>query len=243
MLLETDLNGVKKQTVTLAYCVQPSPVKEIPFFCIHPFVNTPMWVERMIKDGIQMSIDSIPAKYDLTNETTYLEWVKELKKRLDDCYDLTQIYMLYNNPWKLTFMRFCGQFLGEKDYAEYLANAWVTEENPNMDSNVSVSRAIQMFKSCKKEYLMEKEDLAYYRSLPSKIDIYRGVAEGRVKLGLSWTDDIEKAKWFQNRFGNNNYLLHLNVNKKDVIAYFNTRGEKEILLDVLKYKNLIEMIM
>ena len=118
----------------------------------------------------------------------------------------------------------------------------MSEENPNMDANVSVSRAIQMFKSCKKEYLMNKDDFAYYKSLPGKIDIYRGVAEGRVKLGLTWTDDIEKAKWFQKRFGNNNHLLHLKVNKKDVIAYFNTRGEKEILLDVLKYKNSIKMV-
>lgn len=72
-----------------------------------------------------------------------------------------------------------------------------------------------------------------------KITIYRGVAQGRVKIGLSWTDDLDQAKWFQHRFGEGNTLLQLNVQKKDIIAYFNTRNEKEILLDVLKYKKQI----
>lgn len=235
----TDLDGVKEQTIILARAVQPTIIKDLPFLCIHPFFNSPIWSEQMIKDGFGKAITDIPEKYDLTKTETYEKWLMTFEERINKCTDLRYIYMFYDNPWKLTFMRFCGQYLSKKDYAEYLANAWISEENPNMDSNVSISKAISMFKQCPKEYLMCEEDLAYYHALPEEIDVYRGVAQGRVKLGLSWTDDIEKAKWFQHRFGDDNHLLHLKVKKKNVLAYFNTRGEKEIVLDVMKYKKEI----
>ena len=76
---------------------------------------------------------------------------------------------------------------------------------------------------------MTKDDYEYYKNLPDKIKIYRGVAKGRNPKGISYTDKKETAEWFMNRFGKDGYLIEKEVDKKDIAAYFNTRGEKEIV--------------
>lgn len=233
--MNTDLEYVKRKTMMIARIVQPEADPVFPFITIHPFLESPFWFEKMHIDKVQ----GMDSSYDLTNPEIYEKWLEAFQQRLDKIDNLSYIYMLWRSSWKMTFMKFCGPYLSEKDYATYLAESWIDEENPNMDANVSISESIKMFKKCKKEDLMCEEDLNYYKSLPDQLTVYRGVAQGRVKIGLSWTDDLDQAKWFQHRFGEENTLLQLNVQKKDIIAYFNTRNEKEILLDVLKYKKQI----
>ena len=59
------------------------------------------------------------------------------------------------------------------------------------------------------------------------------------------TKDIEKAKWFMHRFETKEtkgYLLCATIDKKNVLAYFNTRNEDELVVDVFRIKNLIQEI-
>lgn len=61
--------------------------------------------------------------------------------------------------------------------------------------------------------------------------------------GLSWTIDQSKAEWFARRFA---MLTHLGqprlmegiVKKKDVLAYFNGRKEKEIVVDPANVRSM-----
>lgn len=227
-MINTDLNMIKETTKLIARVVKPEDTGSAGIV-IHPFLSSSVtYVDGKLLDVLEKG------NYDL--------WLKDFDKVVDNC-KLIRVYMLWRDPWKLTFMKYCGEFLSEKDYANYLAESWVTEENPNMDCNVSQKEALRMFRSCKKEYLMEQDDLLYYNRLPQEIELYRGVSKGRVKLGLSWTDDKEKAIWFMNRWNDNkNCLLKVKANKKDILAYFNTRNEKECLLDVFKYKNRISQV-
>lgn len=92
-----------------------------------------------------------------------------------------------------------------------------------------------LFQKCKKEHLMCKEDYENYKKLPDKFIVYRGVAVGRNPHGLSWTLNLETAKWFANRFNNDKktgYIEKAVVRKSDMFAYFNTRGEDEIVCNV-----------
>jgi hypothetical protein len=94
-----------------------------------------------------------------------------------------------------------------------------------------------MFKKADKKILMTEEDYEVFMSLPDEIVVYRGVAVGRNPNGLSWTDDYEKAKWFSNRFNTEKevgYIQKAVVQKKNVLAYFNTRHEKELVCDIRK---------
>ena len=89
---------------------------------------------------------------------------------------------------------------------------------------------------------MCKEDYENYKKLPDKFIVYRGVAVGRNPHGLSWTLNLlswtlnlETAQWFANRFNNDKetgYIEKATVRKSDVFAYFNTRGEDEIVCNV-----------
>jgi hypothetical protein len=156
--------------------------------------------------------------------------------KISKCKDIYQLYSLVRSSYKMTWYSLVREYLSEKDKAELLADAWVRQENPNDDVNVSRRDSIRFFKSCNKKYLMSKEDFEYYESLPDKMYVYRGVSKGRVRYGLSWTDDFEKAKWFMNRFGGG-YMLKAFVNKDWILGYFNSRDESEVLLDVYKAKN------
>lgn len=93
---------------------------------------------------------------------------------------------------------------------------------------------------------MTEEDYLYYNNLPSEIEVFRGVSKGRVELGLSWTDNREKAIWFMERFKGKKMgeqkLLKATIRKDDVLAYFNTRNEQEIVVDVFAIQDKIERI-
>jgi len=239
---ETNLRFVKLQTSSIAHMMVP---KDVGWgFTNHPFVEHTIWHDRLLKElprdngGEHKVTEEEQKKYNLCDRAVYDEWLKEFDKMVMECPDLTRVYMFWRAPYKLTFMKYCGEYLSDKDYAEYLADAWVTEENPNMDANVTRKEALAMFRSCKKHHLMTKEDLEVWKNIPETITLYRGVCKGHIALGLSWTDDREKAEWFRNRFntdGVEGKLLSVKANRKDIIAYFNTRSEKEMLLDVFQY--------
>ena len=91
--------------------------------------------------------------------------------------------------------------------------------------------------------MMDADEKTFFDQLPNELKIYRGVYLNKKDdkydfLGSSWTLDYEKAKWFAERrgFRENEYPLvySLNVNKEDVLSYFNRRNENEILIDYTK---------
>ena len=85
---------------------------------------------------------------------------------------------------------------------------------------------------------MTEEELNVYNSLSDteSIEIYRGVGHGREPYGLSWTANVATAQWFAKRWENKDaYMLKTHCNKSDVLAYFNCRGEDELVVNV---KNL-----
>lgn len=238
---ETNLTEIKRITKTFAN-LEPIPAGEdiLSMFVIHPFIHDSFWYEKMCRDKSQ-DIE----KYSFKHSHILQEWRKEFYDRIDKCNSLERLYMLWQSPWKMTFMKYCGDELGQKDYAKYLTESWITEENPNMDKNVSRREALKMFKKAEKHYLMDEEDLEHWENLPETITIWRGVSKGRVKLGLSWTDDKSKAEWFQQRFSDDDdkgKLLEVTTSKSNVIAYFNKRNEREILLDVFRVKDNIKLI-
>ena len=75
-----------------------------------------------------------------------------------------------------------------------------------------------------------------------EIVIYRGIRTGSKKInGMSWTTDIEVAKWFSKRFnlgqkvGN---VYEASVSRSDILAYFLGRSEHEIVVDPRGLRNV-----
>ena len=238
--MTTNLNQIKEITKLLARTITVSQCRSYAVSVSHPFVDSYIWVSKFKNPA-----EGITKDIDLRVEATYKAWLKEFEHFIDSAKTVLDIYMYWRTPYKLLFVKLCKNALSEKDLAEYMADAWVTEENPNMDVNVSTHEALSIFKSCKKEYLMTKEDYKHYQSLPDQVTLWRGVGVGRTKYGLSWTDNKDKAEWFMNRWnseGKHGTLLEVTVDKKYIVAYFNTRSEQEILLDVFACKNKIKTV-
>lgn len=66
--------------------------------------------------------------------------------------------------------------------------------------------------------------------------IYRGGSRD----GFSWTLDVDKAKWFANRWNQNLPLWQAVVTRNDVIGYYDHRGEKEVIVNPDDISHLIE---
>lgn len=225
MLEETNLDGVKSIVRTFLY-IEPQKTT-IPFIVNHPIFS--------------MNIVYTPHSFtqlDLFQEDD-IELIHKEYLEIIDKSNLLNLYMIIREPYKLTFLRHSMEYLSLKDYSMLLADAWVVTENPNQDVNCPIPFLIKMFKKADKSVLMTEVDYEIYNNLPQSIRVYRGVAVGRNPKGISWTNDIEKAKWFANRFNKENevgYVQTTVVDKSQVLAYFDTRNEKELVCDIRKSK-------
>jgi len=103
---------------------------------------------------------------------------------------------------------------------------------------------LQRFRSPRpqRESLMSAEEHQYLHELPAEFPIYRGFIGNRGE-GLSWSLDRAKAEWFARRFSiltelGQPRLMTGVIKKKDVLAYFDGREEKEIVVDPAKVHSM-----
>lgn len=223
--METNLNKIKEMAKLFLHLPIQEDKRLHPLLCVHhPFLAS---CATCINHEFVNLLEN-PER--LSDFHAYME--EQINKG-----DLCKIYVLIRKPYRLTFLKHCEPYLSPKDLAEYFADAWIASENPNQDANCPIPYLVRMFKKCSKEHLMTEEDYEVYQSLPETFTIYRGVAVGRNPKGLSWTQNFEKAKWFSERFDREDkkgYIQKATAKKEDVLAYFNTRGEDEIVYDSRK---------
>ena len=228
VMKKTNIESIRKVAKQFLY-LDPVPNEQLPFFLNHPFFNSNIIGTR---DGTLL---------DITDEENLEKARKEISKEID-ISSLFRLFMLIQDNYHLTFLKYIKDYMSKEDFAKFLAYAWVHSENPNQDTNVSIPMLRKWFRKADRESLMEKDELEYYNNLPDEVAVYRGVSVGRAeKDGLSWTCNRDTAEWFAHRFDRDNakgYLLQGKVKKEDVFAYFNSRGEDEILCDSSKIYDL-----
>ncbi len=227
MKKETNVHEIRKMAKIFLHMPIKTDSKLPPELCVyHPF--------------LQSSIISVPSRnyfVDVLKDSDMLKEYQEYVEIEIDNGDIYHIYALVRKPYRLAFIKYCEPFLSTKDLAEMFADAWVSSENPNQDVNCSIPFLAKMFKRCDKHHLMQEDDYAVYEALPETFTIYRGVAVGRNPYGLSWTRNLKTAKWFAHRFDTKDkegYVQAATATKSEVLAYFNTRGEDEIVYNVKK---------
>lgn len=124
----------------------------------------------------------------------------------------------------------------DSEFWSYLKDIYVS-----LQSNIELLPLLKtVFTSNRgsKEFLMSIEERNLLDSLPSEIEIYRGMTKKESKsknYGISWTIKKEVAESFANtyldiQFGNKDKLVISKIiPKNEVIAYFNCRNEDEII--------------
>ena len=88
-----------------------------------------------------------------------------------------------------------------------------------------------------KDLIMEEKDKQLYDKLPQQLIIYRGCdliesKEGN-EFGISWTTERKVAEFFAFRYNNHNgRVFGLEIDKRDIIAYFTDRTEYEAIINI-----------
>lgn len=231
MKKHTDFNEVKEVAKLLLH-TEPKADERIPIIVHHPFFNC------------SFMPDETGEFVNILKQDSFSKAAAVVEDLIDRSKTIFNVYCLLQAPYKLTFIKFIKPHLSREDFSTLLADAWVSSENPNCDVNVKIPTLISWFKQADKLVLMSQEDYDKYMELPSTFRIYRGVALGRNPNGLSWTQDYKLASWFAHRFdydGRTGYVQYAEASKQNVLAYFNSRGEDEIVIDSRKLNIMKEV--
>ena len=234
MRRETDLEQLKRLAKTFLYFdIQLTNFS--PLIVMHPFTTSGITGLRGDDGGIIMA--------DLVNNPGDLDkWREAVKEQIDEADSAFQLHMMVDKSYALGFLKYAEPYLSEKDFGQILSSAWISNESPTNDPNISKHRFVRMFKATSPEYLMDAEELLQLQELDDTVTIYRGVtSHNHTNINaLSWTLDRDKAEWFAHRFGEEGTVYEAQIDKEHILALFNGRNEAEVIIDPRHLKNIIE---
>ncbi|WXX09708.1 hypothetical protein [Mycobacterium phage MS810] len=108
---------------------------------------------------------------------------------------------------------------------------WTDSENIWENRGAWYRRLTEPRRIADRQTLMSVSDYNTLRDLPSSFKVYRGFNDDGDAEGLSWTLNAAKARWFATRYDQTGATVATGtVDRDDVIAYFSSRGEDEIVV-------------
>lgn len=224
MIQKTDMEQVRNTAKAFLY-LDVATTEYAPMIVRHPFAASGIVAVKTNK-GLEM--------LDITESEDNLErWRRDMTVAIDRAKDPFDIFVLLNKPYRLLFLKEAREYLSVGDFSQFLSEAWVTAESPNMDTNVSKRELVSMFLSADKSSLMEPEEVQALDDMEDTVTIYRGVTSynGKDLRAMTWTLNREMAEWFAHRFGQEGEVYAAQIEKVHILAYFSRRNEDEIIVD------------
>lgn len=157
----------------------------------------------------------------------YDQKIKMLSKAIKD-KNFSQYVFLHERPYRIDSFMKIKDTLQDVPYWELLSEIWTDTEN--MWQHLDDWKILLTSLRPHREMMMSEEERQFKENMKNRVQIYRGCEEGVNEVGLSWTLSKEKAEWFANRFGKNGIVRERPINKAEIIAYLNGRGEQEIIV-------------
>jgi hypothetical protein len=158
----------------------------------------------------------------------------QIAKEARESRDWLKYILIHERPYRLKIFRKIADQLTDAEYWELLGGVYIDSEN--LRRHGTILHKLLTSNRPHREQMMNGRERAHFRKLSARITIYRGYAH-RNAAGWSWTLDKAKAVWFARRtLAGKPQLATGKVKKKDVIAYFSRRKEKEIVVDPKKVK-------
>jgi hypothetical protein len=140
---------------------------------------------------------------------------------------------LHERPYRISAFMEIAHELSNKDYWFLLSD--VSTDSENIWQNLEDWRELWNEGRLHKRYAMDANERKAFKRLPDEITIYRGICEGHVVNGMSWTLDREEAIWFAERQTHDDelprVLLTAHAKKSDAHALLLGRQENEIVID------------
>ena len=171
--------------------------------------------------------------YEKDEKQRRLDWIKKADR-------FSQCLSAINKGNRFDYLNWLhkGDLITDQECADAVYSIWTMQER-FYRCGMSKEKLVKMIKLAEKSPLLQSDidDL----SDQNIITIYRGVKVNNYR-GLSWTVDKSVAEWFARRFGHDGdkcYVFTGTINKKDIIALFSSRNEKEVVCDYRKIKNIL----
>ena len=175
---------------------------------------------------------------------------KALKKK-----DWNRWIWLHERPFRLDAFLFICRDIPAKEYWTLLREIWIDTEGPGGNQDIWLELFNRPYPKRRKMMTGKERRTLANEGRSGELNIYRGYVDGLDsedseyieedrdrESGISWTLDYNKAEWFARRFlsgGTGHGVVAEAICKpKDVIAYFESRGEKEIVVDPSKIRIL-----
>lgn len=183
---------------------------------------------RMVHHPLLVGMLHVPAIMN-----AQLEHKKEAVERAFNERNWSSYVGLHERPYRIDALLHAvenGLSKTPKLYWENISWVWMDSENihENFATWIDLWKADVPQRYC----VMTNKERKALRDLPTSIPIWRGVQHRDAISGMSWTINRDKAIWFAKRWsGQNPLLIEATILKKDVLAYFSSRNESEIVVD------------
>lgn len=234
MRKQTDLAAMK-QLARVFLMMDPEPTSFSPVIIKHPFTDSGIVT---VRSGNEYRAADITA-----DEAVRSQWREQMASLIENAETPRHIYMMLTKSYRFAFLKYAMPYFSQKDFSEYLANAWVMCESPNNDPNFTQKQMLGLFKKADPQVLMDEDEYKQFQALEDTLVVYRGVTSynaNRVKA-LSWTLDREKAEWFAHRFDEDGAVYEAKIDKAHVYAFFSSRNESEVIVDPAFLNELAEV--
>lgn len=177
----------------------------------------------------------------LVYDTIFYDEIYKQKQlnRIENAENLSRFVSAIEKGNRFDYLNFLNRcsVITDKECANEVYNIWTMQEQ-FFGCGMAKIRMIKFMKLANKNIIFpaEIEQLTDNDMIP----IYRGTSVNNYR-GLSWTLEQKKAEWFAKRFpigDSKRYVFDGKIRKKDIIAFFNDRNEKEVVCDYRKIKDI-----
>lgn len=141
---------------------------------------------------------------------------------------------MYERPHRLPMLAEWRARMTREQFRDVLPDAWQDAEEPHQHGALP----LRLFRAA--GFLTDAPTA--WKKLPAKFTIYRGASRKPTAGGggISWTINRAKGEWFARRFTKPRHckLWVAEIRKRDALAYFNGRGEDEVVIAPASLINL-----
>lgn len=171
-------------------------------------------------------------------ENQLLNWrLYKAKAIVDEAYlqkDFFRYIAWHETPHHLSALLRVVDQLNDVDYWAAIRDVWI--ESENIWQNAADWRRLWISDRCsRRESVMDEADIAAFDALPDIVQAHRGFSRSNAQLGMSWTTDKETAVWFAKRYLDRQnpscMVATVPIRKCDILAFFGSRGESEIVIN------------
>lgn len=179
-----------------------------------------------LRHPLVFSVRHVPQLNALMNESLRQKkaWLEEAVREKK----WSVAIFLHERPYRLmAFIKYMRD-MADIEYWELLGEIW--RDSENIWQHRARWRGLLRSRRLLSERFMSDEEREAFARLPETLAVYRGYIRKLNKTGLSYTLNLEKAKFFASRYYHKGEVLTRTVKKKNVFAYLTGRHEDEVII-------------